>query len=119
MGALHRLVVAAASWKPTKPISATCRKPSAAPLRPQAAPPPRMAAANKRAIVSLVERGGLERSFHPATADGETVAKIVRENMNAKPDCIPTKAAFITKLALSSQRTRPSITAPRNMRAVT
>jgi transposase-like protein len=37
--------------------------------------------ANKRAIVSLVERGGRVRSFHPATADGETVAKIVRENI--------------------------------------
>jgi len=36
---------------------------------------------NKRAIVSLVERGGRVRSFHPATADGETVAKIVRENI--------------------------------------
>ncbi|MFN3350804.1 IS1595 family transposase [Pseudorhodoplanes sp.] len=35
----------------------------------------------KRAIVSLVERGGRVRSFHPATADGETVAKIVRENI--------------------------------------
>jgi hypothetical protein len=35
----------------------------------------------KRAIVSLVERGGRVRSFHPATADGETVTKIVRENI--------------------------------------
>lgn len=35
----------------------------------------------KRAIVSLVERGGRVRSFHPATADGETVAQIVRENI--------------------------------------
>lgn len=37
--------------------------------------------AGKRAIVSLVERGGRVRSFHPATADGETVTKIVRENI--------------------------------------
>jgi transposase-like protein len=36
---------------------------------------------NKRAIVSLVERGGRVRSFHPANADGETVTKIVRENI--------------------------------------
>jgi transposase-like protein len=35
----------------------------------------------KRAIVSLVERGGRVRSFHPASADGETVSKIVRENI--------------------------------------
>lgn len=37
--------------------------------------------ADKRAVVSLVERGGRVRSFHPATADGETVTKIVRENI--------------------------------------
>jgi transposase-like protein len=37
--------------------------------------------ANKRAIVSLVERGGRVRSFHPGTADGETVAEIVRDNI--------------------------------------
>ena len=35
----------------------------------------------KRAIVSLVERGGRVRSFHPANADGESVAAIVRENI--------------------------------------
>ena len=35
----------------------------------------------KRAILSLVERGGRVRSFHPATADGDTVAAIVRENI--------------------------------------
>lgn len=36
----------------------------------------------KRAIVSLVERGGFVRSFHPAQADGESVAKIVSENIH-------------------------------------
>lgn len=36
---------------------------------------------NKRAVVSLVERGGRVRSFHPATADGETVTAILRENV--------------------------------------
>jgi transposase-like protein len=36
---------------------------------------------NKRAVVSLVERGGRVRSFHPATADGDTVSKIVSENI--------------------------------------
>lgn len=35
----------------------------------------------KRAVVALVERGGKVRSFHPAMADGVTVAKIVRENI--------------------------------------
>jgi transposase-like protein len=36
----------------------------------------------KRAIVALVERGGRVRTFHPAMADGETVAKIVRDNID-------------------------------------
>jgi len=36
---------------------------------------------NNRAIVSLVERGARVRSFHPANADGESVAAIVRENI--------------------------------------
>jgi transposase-like protein len=35
----------------------------------------------KRAVVSLVERGGRVRSFHPGVADGPTVAAIVRENI--------------------------------------
>ena len=37
--------------------------------------------ANKRAIVSLVERGGSVRSFHPAFADKATVTKIVTDNI--------------------------------------
>ena len=37
--------------------------------------------AGKRAIVSLVERGGSVRTFHVAFADGETVRRIVRENV--------------------------------------
>jgi transposase-like protein len=37
--------------------------------------------AGKRAIVALVERDGRVRSFHPARADGQTVNKIVRENI--------------------------------------
>jgi transposase-like protein len=36
---------------------------------------------NKRAIVSLVERGGNVRSFHVAVADGDNVARIVNENI--------------------------------------
>ena len=38
--------------------------------------------AGKRAVVALVERGGRVRSFHPAVADGATVAGIVRENID-------------------------------------
>ncbi len=37
--------------------------------------------ANKRAIVSLVERGGSVRSFHVPSADKFTVTKIVRDNV--------------------------------------
>jgi transposase-like protein len=48
-------------------------------------PPPtkrgRSGPGQKRAIVSLVEHGGRVRSFHPAVADGASVAKIVRENV--------------------------------------
>lgn len=36
---------------------------------------------NKRAIVSLVERGGSVRSFHVAVADGASVCKIVMDNV--------------------------------------
>jgi len=39
---------------------------------------------NKRAIVSLVERGGKVRSFHVEHADQSTVTKIVNENLNAE-----------------------------------
>jgi len=37
---------------------------------------------NKRAIVSLVERGGKVRSFHVEHADQSTVTKIVNENLD-------------------------------------
>jgi len=40
--------------------------------------------ADKRAIVSLVERGGNVRSFHVAMADKETVQKIVLDNVAAE-----------------------------------
>lgn len=36
---------------------------------------------DKRAIITLVERGGKARTFHVATADLPTVQKIVRENV--------------------------------------
>ena len=36
---------------------------------------------NKRAVVTLVERGGRVRSFHPSVADGPSVAAIVRDNI--------------------------------------
>lgn len=39
---------------------------------------------NKRAIVSLVQRGGKVRSFHVASADADTVQTIVSENVSAE-----------------------------------
>lgn len=39
-------------------------------------------AGQKRAIVSLVERGGSVRSFHVATADKDNVTAIVRDNID-------------------------------------
>jgi transposase-like protein len=38
--------------------------------------------ANKRPVVALVERGGKARVFHVGNADKETVARIVRENVD-------------------------------------
>jgi transposase-like protein len=38
--------------------------------------------ANKRSVVALVERGGSSRVFHVGNADGETVAKILRDNVH-------------------------------------
>ncbi|MGB7088726.1 MAG: IS1595 family transposase, partial [Methylovirgula sp.] len=54
--------------------------------------------ANKRAIVSLVERGGSVRSFHPAMADGETVAKIVRENIHRETRLHTDESRLYTKI---------------------
>jgi transposase-like protein len=49
--------------------------------RPFIKPGKRGGPANKRAILSLVERGGRVRSFHVPTADQATVEKIVIENV--------------------------------------
>lgn len=46
------------------------------------APGPRMGPHHKRAIVSLVERGGEVRSFYAEKATVEDVTKIVRENVD-------------------------------------
>jgi transposase-like protein len=49
--------------------------------RPLFKGPQRGGYAHKRAILSLVERGGAARSFYVENAPAETVAKIVRENV--------------------------------------
>jgi transposase-like protein len=44
----------------------------------------RFGTANRRAIVALVERGGAARTFHVAEANVETVAKLVRDNVDRR-----------------------------------
>ncbi len=54
----------------------------------------------KRAVVSLVERGGSVRSFHPANADGETVAAIVRENIARETRLHTDESRLYTKVGV-------------------
>jgi len=52
---------------------------------------------NDRAVVALVERGGRVRSFHPAVADGVTVAKIVNENIAHESRLMTDESALYIK----------------------
>jgi len=52
----------------------------------------------KRAIVSLVERGGSVRSFHVPTADAETIAKIVRDNVHRETRLQSDESKLYTKV---------------------
>jgi transposase-like protein len=65
-------------------------------------PPPtkggRSGPANKRAIVSLVERGGSVRSFHVAVADREHVAKVVTENVDREATLHTDESRLYTKV---------------------
>ena len=106
-----RWAATARSSKPTKPISANVEEPRISKQR-RAARTRRAARwlGNKRAIVSLVERGGSVRSFHVPVADAATVAKIVtRQHSPRKRACIPTKARSTRASARNSPRTKPSI----------
>ncbi len=53
---------------------------------------------HKRAIISLVERGGNVRSFHPATADGDSVAKIVSDNIHRETRLHTDESKLYTKV---------------------
>lgn len=53
---------------------------------------------NKRAIVSLVERGGSVRSFHVAVADASTVAVIVNENIHRETRLHTDESRLYTKV---------------------
>ena len=52
----------------------------------------------KRAVVSLVERGGRVRSFHPAIADGARVTEIVRENVARESRLMTDESKLYTKV---------------------
>src|ERR1700677_1061923 len=53
---------------------------------------------NKRAIVSLVERGGNVRSFHVEHADQSTVTKIVNENLDRETRIHTDESRLYSKL---------------------
>ncbi len=53
---------------------------------------------DKRAIVSLVERGGTVRSFHIAVADQVNVAKIVNENISRETRLHTDESKLYTKV---------------------
>jgi len=53
---------------------------------------------DKRAVVTLVERGGSARTFHVAKADASTVAKIVRENVARESRLHTDKSVLYTVL---------------------
>ena len=72
---------------------------------------------HKRAIVSLVERGGKARSFYAGTAHVEKVAKIVRENI-AKESRLHTDTSRVyTKVGQEFAEHEAVNIARRNMRA--
>ena len=52
----------------------------------------------KRAVVSLVERGGRVRSFHPAIADGLSVSAIVRENIAREAHLMTDESRLYTRV---------------------
>jgi transposase-like protein len=58
----------------------------------------RVGVGGKRAIVSLVERGGSVRSFHPAVADAANVAGIVRENIHRETRLHTDESRLYTKV---------------------
>ena len=71
----------------------------------------------KRAIVALVERGGVSRSFHIPRRAPISSSRLFARTLLARHGCIPMKANYIIASAKTSQPTKPSITLPRNMRA--
>jgi len=54
--------------------------------------------AGKRAVVALVERHGRVRTFHPAVADGPSVAAIVRENIAREAHLMTDESKLYTQV---------------------
>jgi transposase-like protein len=54
---------------------------------------------NKRAIVSLVERGGKVRTFHVEHADQSTVTKIVNENLDRESRLFTDESRLYSRIA--------------------
>jgi transposase-like protein len=53
---------------------------------------------NKRAVVTLVERRGRVRSFHPAVADGASVGAIVRDNIAREAHLMTDESRLYTRV---------------------
>jgi hypothetical protein len=61
--------------------------------------------ANKRAILSLLERGGEVRSFHIARADKETVAEIAGNNISHEARLMTDESRLYRGLEVASHET--------------
>lgn len=73
-----------------------------------------------RPIVSLVERGGRVRSFHPGVADKANVTKIVLDNIDRETRLMTDESrAFTPVSAKTSHRMKPSSILPKNTHAAT
>ncbi len=62
--------------------------------------------ANKRAVVSLVQRGGEVRSFHIATADGETITDIVSNSVAKEALLMTDESRLYSKVENDRQSVR-------------
>ena len=71
---------------------------------------------SKRAVVSLVERGGKVRSFHIPRADKATVRKIVMDNIHHESRLHTDESRLYLGAANSLPSTKRSTIAARNTR---
>ena len=107
--------------RPMKPISVTSRnlKRPALKTTGRRFSTSEKGTGNKRAIISLVERGGEVRSFHVPGAYLENVVSIVRANIARETRLHTDESRLYRKSAKSLRRMRRSITAQKNTRGMT